>query len=233
MKTNRGILLVGVLLGLIAVFLLNSYIQDIKDEEGVVVEVVYKDVLVADVTIPRNTLIEEGMFSPVSVAEDAVHPQAVLSSDNIIGSYAKYDIVKGEQLLFDKLITDITYTKLSNNLKEGMRAITLSVNEIVGVGNYVVAGDKVDILTIYNVENTEEPKTIFTQLENIEILKVGPNMGPVVNDEMESYSPTSVTVSVTPAQAEVIALANLNGTFQLTLRNSDDDGENEKVFYNE
>ena len=99
-----------------------------------------------------------------------------------------------------------------------MRAITVATSEVDGVGGYVMTGDKLDIMVSYT--RAEGQQIVYTQLQNIEVLERGPNAGEV--DTSGSGVPTSLTLLVTPAQAEVIAYGNLNGTFYFTLRNPAD-----------
>ena len=230
MKTNRRILILGLILGLVTVFLLNGYIQSLI-EVGEEDSTVYVEVLFADKTIERNTSVSEDMFTLALLPQEAVHPSAVKYYDQIANSVTKYDIVKGEQVLFDKIITDTSQANLAYQIPKDMRAITFSNDEISGVANYIVEGDKVDILVVYNSLD-EEPRPIYTQLQNIEVIKVGAFSGTIGSDGQAVEQPGSLTILVSPLQAEIVALGSLSGSFHLTLRNPLDTNKNEVKFYN-
>lgn len=229
MKTNRRILILGLILGLVTVFLLNGYIQSLI-EVGEEDSTVYVEVLIANKTVSRNTQVSEDMFTLSLIPQEAVHPNAVLSYDVILDGVTKYDIVKGEQVLLDKIITDTSKANLSYQIPKDMRAITFSNNEISGVANYVVEGDKIDILVVYD-STVEDAPPIYTQLQNIEVIKVGAFYGNVHSDTQSVEQPGSITILVNPVQAEIVALATLNGSFHLTLRNPFDASVNASNIY--
>ena len=105
-------------------------------------------------------------------------------------------------------------------MEEGRRAITVSVNEIVGVAGFAQPGGRVDILVSTQGENGKQISKIV--LENVKVLAVAqqtsadPSKPKVVN---------AVTLEVTPDQAERLDLARSVGTLSLALRNELDKKE--------
>jgi pilus assembly protein CpaB len=98
-----------------------------------------------------------------------------------------------------------------------MRAASLRVNEVTGISGFVSPGSKVDIIVV--MASQEQGKGAFTLLEDVEVLAIAQSM-----DQRET-KPTvvnTVTVLVTPAQAERLMLAGNEGTLQLALRNFKD-----------
>lgn len=235
MKVNKRILLIGVILGLITVFFLNKYITSLEEVEEAVAATSYSDVVVAAKSIPEHIKITEDMLKIESIPTDAVHPDAIVSLDKIVGGISKSEILNGEQVLSGRVVIDETDGTLSYWIPEDMRAITIPVNEITGVANYVDVGDKVDILATYQMEVKQpdgEEKDIpftYTQLQNIEILALG-GLKPK-GDAGTIQQPASLTLLVNPSQAEVLAFATLNGSFHLTLRNPTDNNKIELDHY--
>ncbi|MBW8383208.1 MAG: hypothetical protein K0M69_11910, partial [Youngiibacter sp.] len=96
--------------------------------------------------------------------------------------------------------------------------------EISGVAGYIQVGDRVDLLVQYEIEvlNAEgnpiqTSQEVYTQFQNLEVMEKGPY---TVNPEEKQVGvASSITLLVTPAQAEVIVFANLNGAIHMTLRN--------------
>lgn len=215
MKVNRKVLILAIVLGLITVGTTYYYISSIETEGAE--PIALTEVVVAVDTIPEHVKITEEMLTTASIPAEAVHPEAVLQKDQIIGGIVNSEIVKGEQVLSSRVATDSSATSLSYSVPENMRAITLPMTEVSGVGGYIEPGDRIDILVSYAEVEINPMKVVYTQLQNIEVLAEGPSA--VVNEEQQSGVATSLTVLVTPAQAEVLAFANINGTFQFTLRN--------------
>jgi pilus assembly protein CpaB len=113
---------------------------------------------------------------------------------------------------------------LSAVIKEGKRAITVRVNDVVGVAGFALPGNYVDI-----VVNTQDDaskvagkeKTISKiVLEHILVLAIAQEVG---RDETKPKVVNAVTLEVTPAEAEKIDLARSVGTLSLVLRNQIDD----------
>lgn len=237
MKVNKRVLLIGVILGLITVFFLNRYIQSLENVEEAVAATSYTEVVVAQRTIPEHTLITEDMVKIESISEDAVHPDAMRTLEGVLGSVTKSEIISGEQVLTGRVVTAESETSLSYWIPENMRAITIPVNEISGVANYISKGDRVDILATYQMEvlqpdgEEKEVPFTFTQLQNIEVLELGPLKPPSDLGTIDYDQPNSITILVNPQQAEVIAFATLNGTFHLTLRNPIDNNRIELDHY--
>lgn len=226
MKVNKRVLLIGVLLGLITVFFLNRYISSLNQAEEAVAASSYSEVVVAAKSIPKHVVITDDMVSLSSIPSDAVHPDAITALDKVLGGISKSEIINGEQVLSGRVVTEDIKATLSYEIPENMRAITIPVNEVSGVANYIDVGDKVDILVSYEFEvetPNDDEKTIpytYTQLQNIEVLELGGLKAPTAEGQAETIEqPSTITILVNPEQAEVVAFANINGQFHLTLRN--------------
>lgn len=229
MKVNKRILLIGVLLGLITVFFLNRYISSLSQVEEAAAATSIVDVVVAAKSIPEHVEITEDMVTLASISEDAVHPDSLRSLESVVGGVSRSEIINGEQVLSGRIVTEDIKATLSYQIPDNMRAITIPVNEVSGIANYIDVGDRVDILVGYEFEvqdPTGEEKTIpytYTQLQNIEILALGGLKAPTPAEEVVGgetiEQPSTITILVNPEQAEVVAFANINGQFHLTLRN--------------
>ena len=235
MKVNRKVLLIGVLLGIITIFFLNRYIQSLRVEPQEVAATSYSDVVVAAIAIPEHVRITAEMVRIESVPAEGVHPDAVRDMDQVVGGISRTDIISGEQILSGRIVMEEGDAGLSYWIPENMRAMTIPVNEIIGVANHIYKGDRVDILASYEfeVQNPQgEEDTVqmtYTQLQNIEVVAVGGRKAPTEEETVQQ--PNSLTILVNPQQAEVVAWATLNGSFHLTLRNPVDNQINELDHY--
>lgn len=241
MKNKRGIYLLALILSLATVVLLSMYIQGLKKAPEKVEQL--DQVIVAVADIPAQTKITEEMLTTKALPKEAIHPLAAKSKQEIVGSLTTVDITAQEQFLTNKVALDDVSMALSFKIPEGMRAIALPVTEIYGVAGYLEKDDRVDLLISYElpldpeeddtpVAEDDEPAqgttprqsqiavTTFTQLQNLEVLEVGPL---TISEEGIPQKTRGVTTSVVllanPEQAEMIAYAVQTGVIQLTLRN--------------
>jgi pilus assembly protein CpaB len=108
---------------------------------------------------------------------------------------------------------------LSPLIPPGLRAISVRVNDVVGVAGFVLPGMRVDVLVTGRPPGHEGTMTA-TVLQNITVLSAGQTIQ--VDAKSQAINTPVVTLLVTPAQAEVLTLANSEGRIQLILRNSSD-----------
>ena len=101
----------------------------------------------------------------------------------------------------------------------GMRAVSVRVNDVVGVAGFVLPGMRVDVLVTGRPPGRDDTVTT-TVLQNIAVLSAGKTIQ--VDAKSQSISTPVVTLLVNPAQAEALTLANTEGRIQLVLRNSTD-----------
>src|SRR3954469_5171970 len=100
----------------------------------------------------------------------------------------------------------------------GMRAISVRVNDVVGVAGFVLPGMRVDVLVTGRPSGRDETLT-RTVLQNVPVLSAGQT---IQTDGKSAISAPVVTLLVTPDDAEALTLANIEGRIQLVLRNSSD-----------
>ena len=108
---------------------------------------------------------------------------------------------------------------LSPLIPPGLRAISVRVNDVVGVAGFVLPGMRVDVL-VTGLPPGHEGMMTATVLQNITVLSAGQTIQ--VDAKSQSINTPVVTLLVTPAQAEALTLANNEGKIQLILRNSSD-----------
>lgn len=215
MKTKKRIWIITGLLALLTTGMLYIYLQQVEAsaQEN---KTEMSEVVVALTDIPAHVKVSEDMLEIKEVPSEAVHADTYTAIADVVGGTTTTGLVAGEQVLTERIVATDEEAELSYRIPESMRAITVATSEVDGVGGYVMAGDKLDILVSYTP--SDGVQVVYTQLQNIEVLERGPNAA-VTDSSAGTGVPTSLTLLVTPAQAEVIAFANLNGTFYFTLRN--------------
>jgi pilus assembly protein CpaB len=130
-----------------------------------------------------------------------------------------YNIFLDEPVLEGRLAPKGSGSGLAPVIPAGMRAVSVRVTDVVGVAGFVQPGLKVDVLVTGRPPRGEAPMT-STVLQNIMVLSSGTTLAPDARGQ--AISAQSVTLLVTPEQAEILTLASNEGRIQLVLRNSKD-----------
>lgn len=163
--------------------------------------------MLTSVEWPSGSLPTGAINDPVELAERVV----------------KVTLMRGEPVLESKLAPKGTKGGLSAVIAEGKRAITVKVNEVVGVAGFALPGNHVDIMVNTNDEqgrtNDRERMISKIVLERILVLAVAQEAS---RDDTKPKVVNAVTLEVTPGEAEKIDLARSVGNLSLVLRNQVD-----------
>jgi len=230
LKIKKSVIALAVILGLVTVSLLYYYIENLNKTPEVKIQLT--DVVVAVSSIPAHVNITSDMVVLKSLPSEAVLSDSAKTIEEVVGFTTKMEIYNDEQILKSKVATEPETASLSYRIPENMRAITIPMNEISGVGGYLVKGDRIDIIVTYTDPVINPTMISVTQFQNIEILEIGPLTVTVAGEETtQSGVLSSVTLLVTPSQAEIMAYANQNGAVHMTLRNPVDTSINALTQY--
>jgi pilus assembly protein CpaB len=137
------------------------------------------------------------------------------------------NIAARETITEARLAPEGTAGGLSAVIPEGYRAMTVKVDDVVGISGFIMPGTLVDIVVVIvpgdNGVQAQDPISKIV-LQNIKVLANGQNIDKP-ESEREANSVKAVTLLVTPEQAEKLALASSEGKLQLVMRNSIDQGD--------
>jgi pilus assembly protein CpaB len=143
-----------------------------------------------------------------------------VKKEALIGRGVVAAIYAGEPVMESRLAAAGAGGGLAATIPQGMRAVAVKVNEIVGVAGFAVPGMRVDVLITGTPQgrNTSTAETqVKTILQNIEVLSAGQNYQK--DAEGKPATVQVVNLLVTPEQAEVLSLAANETKIQLILRN--------------
>ena len=141
------------------------------------------------------------------------------NADGLVGRTVLYPVSAGEPIRARYLAAAGSGTGLSTRIPEGMRAMSLKTDQIVGVAGFLVPGSHVDVLVTFHTPASPDPITA-TVLQDVQILATGQKMQP---DPEGKIAPTDVvTLLVNPQDAEKVVLASAQGTVHFVLRNGAD-----------
>jgi pilus assembly protein CpaB len=181
-------------------------------------------VAVAVVDIPLGTTIHSNQVG-VSLWPRNLYPKdAFTAVDPVIGRVAMRDVLRGEPVVESRLVPkDKSSGLLSLKVPTGMRAFTVKVNEVVGVGGFIVPDSRVDVVVTTAVSPQRQQEQVAkTFLQNILVLAAGQV---VEQKDNKPVTVNTVTLAVTPDESEKLALASNDGKIQLVMRNFADSGK--------
>ena len=144
---------------------------------------------------------------------------AFTKPDDVAGRVMLFPVAAGQPILESQLSAPGSGTGLATKVTEGMRAISLKSDEVVGVSGFLLPGTHVDVLVTYPSPNSQEPVTA-TVLQNVVVLAAGQKIQP--DPDGKATTVDVVTLLVTPRDAEKAVLAAAHGSVHFDLRNGAD-----------
>lgn len=218
MKNMRSlvVLIIALLAGLGAVVLAAKWIQQQNQGSGNKIAVATLDIQLGNRLTPQMIQMVDW---PAGSSPAGAFSDAALLADRVV----KTTVMRGEPILENKLAPVGSRGGLSAVVEEGKRAITVRVNDVVGVAGFALPGNYVDIMVNTQEEgakSSDKDRAISKiVLEHILVLAVAQEAG---RDETKPKVVNAVTLEVTPEQAEKLDLARSVGSLSLVLRNQTD-----------
>lgn len=214
MKSTRGLfmLLIALVAGGAAVAFASRWMQA-QAKDGSTIAVAAVDVQLGSKLVPE-------MLRMVEWPTGSIPPGAFVDLAALDGRVVKSSVTRGEPIIEGKLAPEGTQGGLSAVVADGKRAMTVRVNDVIGVAGFALPGNYVDIMVNTQDEGSrrgEQDKAISKiVLERILVLAVAQEAN---RDETKPKVVNAVTLEVSPDQAEHLDLARSVGTLSLVLRN--------------
>jgi pilus assembly protein CpaB len=205
-------LLIAIVAGLAAVLMAARWMQQQGGERG--------RIAVAASDVELGARLTPEMIRMVEWPLSSVPPGAFTDGPKLEGRVVTSAVHRGEPLLESRLAAEGSKGGLSAVMPEGKRAMTVRVNDVIGVAGFALPGSFVDIMV-----NTQEEGSARADrdravskivLERILVLAVAQESD---RDSTKPKVVSAVTLELTPAQAEILDLARSVGTLSLVLRN--------------
>ncbi|HTX40370.1 MAG TPA: Flp pilus assembly protein CpaB [Acidobacteriaceae bacterium] len=140
---------------------------------------------------------------------------------DVVGRAALYPVAAGQPILDQQLAAIGTGMGLPGEIPNGMRAIALRSDEVVGVAGFLMPGTHVDVLVTYRPTNDAPTPLTSTILQDVEVLAVGHQTQPDPSGKPSNVD--VITLLLSPENAEKAVLAAAQGTIHFVLRNGRDD----------
>lgn len=180
-------------------------------------------IAVASVAIVQGTKVAGDSLNMVEWPSGSMPPGAITDLKTLENRVARTDIGVGEPVLESKLAPAGTLGGLSAVVAAGKRAMTVRVNDVVGVAGFALPGNYVDILvnleSTSNDNGTRQPSISKIVLERILVLAVAQESN---RDDNKPRVVNAVTLELAPEQVEKLDLARSIGSLSLVLRNQVD-----------
>jgi pilus assembly protein CpaB len=143
---------------------------------------------------------------------------AVANPDEVVGRGVVVPFVQNEPILAMKLADKDAGGGLPPAIPPGLRAVSVRVNEVIGVAGYVLPGTRVDVLATVNPTDQHQDITSKVILTNVQVLAAGTKIERDVHND-KPIPVSVVTLLVAPEESERLTLASSEGKIQLALRN--------------
>ncbi|HLX86254.1 MAG TPA: Flp pilus assembly protein CpaB [Terriglobales bacterium] len=181
------------------------------NDRGVPVVVAANDIQVGAKLTSRDVRV-------ITLPQSAIPPGAYSSTAKILNPPRGVilPISQGDFVLPTKLAAENAGAGLPSMIPQGMRAVSVRVNDVVSVAGFVQPGTHVDVLATGN-EATGNDRQTMTVLENVLVLAVGKSLDR--NASADAQTAPVITLAVSPDDAQKLALVSQEGRIQLSLRN--------------
>ena len=174
------------------------------------------DVVVAARDLQVGAKIEKGDVRTIKVSASELPAGIMRIPDAAVGRGVILPIGRGEFILPNKLADEKAGSGLPSLIPQGMRAVSVRVNEVVAVAGFVVPGTHVDVILTGNPAGSQDSVTT-TVLENVLVLAAGQRLER--NSSGDPQTVPVITLAVSPDDAQKLTLAAQQGHIQLSLRN--------------
>jgi pilus assembly protein CpaB len=225
MNTNR--LLIGLVIALVVAFLLSSFVYKQFQKASLVKPSDTKSLVVAAVPLPLGTRLDSTNLRVIQWP----------ANQNVVGMFSRVEdvanraiitpLAENEPVIEGKLAPKESGAGLSATIPEGMRGVSVAVNEVVGVAGFVTPGTMVDVLVTGRVIGTQSGQGDITRtiLENVRVLAAGQKIEQ--DREGKPQTVAVITLLVSPDDATKLTMAAMDGKIQLALRNTIDTKKND------
>ena len=177
-----------------------------------------RSIVVASRDLPAGTIVRREDVETVAWPGSAIPEGFATQAGDVVGRGVIVEVSKNEPLLQSKLADKEAGGGLPITIPEGMRAVSVEVDKVIGVAGFVLPGTRVDVLATVMPSNDRALTTTRIILQNIRAIAADQKY-----QEDSEGKPQYVTVEtllVKPREAEALTLAATEGKIQLALRNT-------------
>jgi pilus assembly protein CpaB len=182
------------------------------------VEIATRHAVVASRPMPMGTRITTSDVKVVAWPERTPLPNGFTAINDVVDRGLVGSVVENEPLVESKLAPREAGAGLPPSIPAGMRAMSVRVNEVIGVAGFVVPGTRVDLMVVVGGQRGGDGVARMVS-SNVQVLAAGTRYDQEKPKDGKQIPSTVVTLLVSPEDAERIALAQSEGQIMLALRN--------------
>jgi pilus assembly protein CpaB len=214
-NSRRTTLIVAVVLALGTGWLTLTYLSNLQrrsDANSAPVQVI-----VAAQDIPARVTITPAMLAHISRPASAIDPGTVTDPKLAVGALSLITIPAGTSIS-QAMIGHPSDVGLPVRMQAGMRAVSVQIDKVKGVSGLIEPGDRVDVIAD-PPRSAAAPPPASTILRGVRVLAIGDSLeNSSATPSPQEQNSTTVTLEVTPKQADLLVMADLNTTLRLALR---------------
>jgi pilus assembly protein CpaB len=218
---NRNRLLIGLLIAIVIAFLLSMFVyRAYKQAAAVRPAPVTQHIVVASLPLPLGTRLSEDNVRLIPWPEGEPLTGMFTRVQDCTGRALLTAVVENEAILETRLAALPSGAGLPATIPEGMRALSVAVNDVVAVAGFVQPGTMVDVLVTGSAGGGGNQNITRTILENVPVLAAGQKI-----EQDRDGKPQTVpviTLLVSPEDADRLTMGASQGKIQLALRNTID-----------
>lgn len=192
-----------------------NYMQHLPGQS---VSIPTRTVIVAATDLQIGTELRRDDLRVIDWPANAAPQGAFSTVEEVVGRGLVLPVIENEPILPMKLASKEAGAGLPPVIPQGLRAVSVRVNEVIGVAGYVLPGTRVDVVATVNPTDQRPDVMSKVILTNVQVLAAGTK----IDRDVENDKPipvTVVTLLVNPEEAERLTLASTEGKIQLALRN--------------
>ena len=219
MNTRRITLIVAVVLAIGTGILTLRYLSSMNQQSQTQQQAAeMRPIVIASRDIPARAKITPDMLTKTMRPASEVEPQALTDPKQTRGNIALMTIAQGSTITSGK-VGQPADVGITVRLKPGMRAVSIPVDRVKNVSNLVAPGDRVDVMASVSKGAGIPPKT-FTIIRGALVLAINSQLEQTsdATPAPDSGAAATITLGVTPEQADLLTVADLNTTLRLALR---------------
>ena len=220
---NRNRMIIGLSLSLIVAFLASVYVYRAFQRLSGAKPQTLATIVVADQPLQVGTPLDEHNTRTISWPADEPLAGSFQKIEDCAGRAVITPMTLNEPVLEANLAPKAAGAGLPATIPEGMRAVSVAVNDVVGVAGFVIPGTMVDVLATGQLPGKREGadnNITRTVLENVRVLAAGQQIQQ--DRDGKPVKVPVVTLLVAPEDADVLTMASTEGKVQLALRNTVD-----------
>jgi len=223
------LLLVAIVLGSLAAYLVNNIVTQQATQPATVAQETGVPTVVAVTDLSVGLELQDIHLRVVELPEEAIPTSAYQTVAEVLANEIPIVLVPmraGEVVMSEKLSTGVPLRGLTSRIPDGARAVSIPVNEVRGVGGFVLPGDHVDVLHTTTIGRRDGNLVTRTLLQDMIVLGVDQVSSEATE---EPVVVNVVTLLADPEEAKTLTLAQRVGDLTLLLRNEGDRAEDESI----